>query len=87
MGMYLNKTSMGNPLPAMGKIAALIQDGATVLPSPPTKFVENLICVVDNGPFQAAAYCFSEKEMQDFSYEDGRPKTWMIHPKAKELAQ
>ena len=38
-----------------------------------------LICVVDNGPFEAAGYCFSPGEFKIFTDpEDHRPKTWLL---------
>jgi hypothetical protein len=38
-----------------------------------------VICVVDNGPFEAAAYCFSPEEFRAFSDPtDSRPKTWLL---------
>lgn len=38
-----------------------------------------IICVVDNGPFEAAAYCYNLTEFRQFSRpEDDRPKTWLL---------
>lgn len=85
MGYYINKTSKGDELPSNGKVLALLADGAK-LTSP--IWQENLICVVENGYFDAAGYAFSEKEFEHFnSSTDQRPKTWMTHPMAKELAE
>lgn len=37
-----------------------------------------LICVVDNGFFEAAAYCYDDKEYEAFhDKHDVRPKTWL----------
>ncbi len=45
---------------------------------------KGVICVVDNGPFEAAAYCFDESEIEAFAYpEDYRPKTWLTMDKEK----
>jgi hypothetical protein len=45
-----------------------------------------LICVVENGPFDAAGICFDAKERDDFnSPTDPRPKTWLKLPKTKVL--
>lgn len=85
MGYYINKTSKGVDLNARGKASQLIADGATKLTGPPI-FQENLVCVVENGPFDAAGYCYCEKEFQVFNIFDGRPKTWLIHPEAKQLS-
>lgn len=83
MGYYINKTSKGVQLPASDKADYLILDGAIEVPA---KFQPNLICVVENGPFDAAAYAYNEKEFNEFNYPDGRPKRWLVHPKAAELA-
>lgn len=38
-----------------------------------------VICVVDNGIFEAAAYCYNEKEFEVFILpEDIRPKIWLL---------
>jgi len=85
MGYYINKTSTGKELPSSGKAQMLIEDGAEeVLPM----FTENLICVVDNGFFEAAAYCYNEQEFKEFNDpSDNRPKRWLVHPDAKTLAE
>lgn len=48
-----------------------------------------VICVVNNGPFEAAAYCYNLNEFRAFSRpEDNRPKTWLLvsnEDKVKEL--
>lgn len=40
------------------------------------------VVLVDNGPFTAAAVCFSEEEMKAFlpSKTDQRPRIWFIVP-------
>jgi len=42
-----------------------------------------LIVVVDNGPFEAAGYCFDQREFEAFTYPDPRPKRWMLMDKKK----
>lgn len=38
-----------------------------------------VICVVDNGPFEAAAYCYNLDEFRQFNRpEDDRSKTWIV---------
>ena len=44
---------------------------------------EAIICVVDNGPFEAAAFCFSQQELVAFSDYDGRPREWVIMSRKK----
>ncbi len=38
-----------------------------------------LICVVENGFFDAAAVCYNESEFEEFGYHnDPRTKTWVL---------
>ena len=87
MGIYINRTSLGI-LPHRDKAKKLaIGAFAEFLDGPPVSFdavPENkaLICVVHNGPFDAAAWIYNEIEFNDFT--DNRhsiPKTWMVAPK------
>jgi len=41
-----------------------------------------VICVIDNGMFEAAGYAFSPSEFQAFARNDGRMKTWLKMPAA-----
>lgn len=87
MGYYINNLADGTELPGKGKAKALIESGGARLIDRPDGFVEDLVCVVDNGPFDAAGYCFSEEEFKVFASNDGRSKRWLIVPNAKELAK
>jgi hypothetical protein len=41
-----------------------------------------LVCIVDNGPFRAAAIAFSRREMEMFDNpNDDRPRRWYFVPK------
>lgn len=43
-----------------------------------------VVCVVQNGPFDAAGYCFNEREWTEFADPgDHRPKRWLIMDKAE----
>lgn len=86
MGYYVNTDSKGNVLQNRNKAQQLILDGATAIPLPSLKWQPNLLCVVQNGMFDAVGYCYSESEFKAFNHEDGRIKTWITHPKAAELS-
>jgi hypothetical protein len=84
MGYYINKTSKGVELPNAHKADYLILDGATEVKA---EFQPNLICVIENGPFDAAGFIYSKQEFEYFTDpRDNRPKRWLVHPKAAELA-
>lgn len=89
MGQYLNRTPTGAPLPAKGKADAILAafPGAKEIWPARREFVDDLVCVLENGPFDAAGYAYSEQEMLDFAQPDGRRKRWLIVPGVKELAQ
>jgi hypothetical protein len=87
MGKYINQTSNGSiGTSYKSKCEALIADGAKVLINP-TRFVNNMVCVVNNGHFAAAAYVYSESEFLEFSNveEDTRQRTWFIWDKVKKF--
>ena len=47
---------------------------------------EAIICVLDNGPFEAAGYAYSEDEFNEFAAPDfgyQRPRTWLIMGREK----
>ena len=60
--------------------------GEATLAPIPVKFQPNLVCVVENFGFDAAAFAYSEREMQEFLTPDGRNKTWLIVPDADKLS-
>lgn len=87
MGKYVNKTSHGSTgTSAAAKCTDLIADGAIEIPQP-KEFIENIVCVVDNGFFGAAAYAYDENELSMFKRPDGRLKRWFIWSKVKNFAQ
>jgi hypothetical protein len=54
---------------------------------PPEK--EGLICVVNNGMFEAAGFIYNDRELKDFTDPtDYRDKRWLVIPldRAKELS-
>lgn len=87
MGKYINSTSKG-PLDSHDKAASIVADGGIKLGSAPTDFVPNLVCVVNNGPFEAAAYCNSANEFAAFNDAgDYRPKIWLTWDKVAQFAR
>lgn len=84
MRRYINKDSKGKLLPSRDKVSALLADGAIRTTN---RFQPNLVCVVENGPFDAAAYCPEEQDYIAFTHsEDRRVKHWLVFNKANELA-
>ncbi len=84
MGYYINKNSKGELLSPINKTQALIADGAKITTA---RFQPNLVCVVENGLFDAAGYCFSKEEFEQFNNpNDDRPKTWLIYEHAAKLS-
>lgn len=59
-----------------GKAQQLVDlHSAEILPRMPAQFEDvpdgkALICVVDNGPFEAAALCYSERDFEQFDAPD-----------------
>ena len=85
--MYINRTSKG---PIRGnKVKALLDDGADIVGMDNNfpLFEPNMVVVVNNGDFEAAGYAYDEREYNRFCRPDGRQKTYMIYPKAKQYAE
>jgi len=87
MGMYINAIN-GIPAPGKGKADFILKHvkGALVVPAP-TIWHEELVCVVDNFAFDAAAYAYDEGEMRVFLSETRRPTKWLFVPEAKKYAK
>ena len=77
MGFYIN--------PDEPKEEWLGKNGKAILkPEFPVDKDMALVCLVNNGPFAAAAIAYSRAEFKHFtSPDDGRPKTWFLVPKTK----
>lgn len=86
MGKYINADSKGKSLGSYYKADALCADGAKRIEEPES-FIPNLVCVVDNGPFEAAAYCYDKREFEEFKQSDSRPKQWLIYEHANITAK
>lgn len=92
MGLYLNDLGNGTFLPNVGKAQALVNAGATQISRPRSEadFRENMVCVVVNERFDAAAYADTPEEMMRFATprrDDSRPQFWFIYDGAKEVAR
>ena len=87
MGKYINNIkgkSLGTSFEQ--KTEALLEAGAVPI-SVPTKWEEDLVVVVDNGMFAAAAYVYEEQEMNYFiTGRGGRPWSWFKLENAKDYA-
>jgi hypothetical protein len=88
MGYYINNLADGTELPASGKASFLIkQGGAELVHGIGLSFQPNLVCVVSNGSWEAAAYIFDRDEMRDFNQPDDlRRKWWLTVPEAAMLS-
>lgn len=84
MGYYINKLPDGRLLPAIGKATFLERFAGAERTD--ISFKENLVCVVDNGLFDAAGYAYDEREFLDMARADGRKKIWLIVPDAAKLS-
>jgi hypothetical protein len=87
MGYYINQDSRGLPIgsSAAEKTRSLVADGATIISG--NEFVPNMVCVINNGAFGAAGYCFDEQEYKNFNHPtDNRTKVWLQYEHAKDLA-
>lgn len=40
-----------------------------------------MVCVVENGPFDAAAIAYSPEILEVYKQNDGRPKRWLVAPR------
>ena len=90
MGMYINYTSKGDKLPDTGKFQALNRAGdiEEFFFAWPEKWEPNLVCIVNNGNFEAAAYADTPDEMRRFMRpDDDRPRIWCIVKDAAKLAR
>jgi hypothetical protein len=87
MGRYINQTSIRDLRASSDdKCMGILEDGGLEIPVP-ENFTENLVCVVDNGMFGAAAYAYTKEEMEAFKRPDGRPRRWFYWNKVKEYAK
>ena len=82
MGWYIN----GIGTTFSEKIENLKSKHAAKVVTEPSEFTEDLVCVVDNGAFAAAAWMKDNREFQAWKPKDGRNRVWMIVPGVENLA-
>jgi hypothetical protein len=88
MGSYINQTQNGLIGTSFTeKCEALLNAGAVEIEKP-KKFMSNLVCVVDNVLFGAAAHVYNENELRDFTMpNDERLKRFFVWDKVQEFAR
>jgi hypothetical protein len=81
MGYYINQTTKQH-LGPLNKADALVDDEEAIeLPFAPDEFPTDraIICVVNNGSFEAAGFAYDKREMDSFNDpDDWRPKRWLV---------
>jgi hypothetical protein len=89
MGKYINETSKGRTGTSFqNKCDALLADGAIEINHQPIARYDNMVCVVDNKYFGAAAYIYNDREFAAFTREiDLRPKRWFTYHNVKKYAE
>jgi hypothetical protein len=67
-----------------GKAEYIIKNHSAVEVSEAPPWLEDaaIVCVVSNGDFEAAGYCYSPDELAVFARPDTRPKRWLVMDKA-----
>jgi hypothetical protein len=81
MGFYIQVPNNKNKAQQLCDI-----HGGTIIEEPKTfndiPLDKGLVCVVENGYFDAAALCYNEKEFEEFRAPDGysvqRKRTWVL---------
>lgn len=89
MGKYINQDSKEYPIGTSyeQKLRNLKLDGAVEIDTPES-WEEELVCLVNNGSFAAAAYAYDEDEMNHFKEGmAGRGFQWFKYEHAEKLAQ
>lgn len=86
MGTYINWAGMQPTNKAQFILDHV--DGAVALDKPSDVQDDHVpVCVVSNGPFEAAAIAYNDREIEEFTRPtDMRPKVWISIPKAWALA-
>lgn len=84
MGWYIN--NIGTTF--IDKVNTLKNIHHATVTETPTEWVENIVCVVDNGAFAAAAWMKDQRELDYWlSDKTNRKRVWLLVPNASSLAQ
>ena len=79
MGYYINTTAPKGKAELLENSLGAIEITAHEAEFFITEDMGAVVCVVDNGLFEAAAYCPNLNEFRAFTHpEDNRPKTWLF---------
>lgn len=90
MGKYINHTPDGKELPPKGKADTILATfpGAEEVGVNLNYNMEDLVCVVENPVFDAAAWAYTPLEAMRFDDPfDLRPKRWLIVPDVERYAK
>lgn len=92
MGLYVNQDFEGKFIgdSAEQKFQALIKAGGKEISQPQSvaEFSPDLVCVIDNLIWGAAAYIKSPTELSYFiGSQDPRPKRWLLLPGVEKIAR
>ena len=83
MGRYINNIGISFET----KVDNLKQQHSATVIEKPDAPIPDLVCVVDNGAFSAAAHIYDQGEYDCFSDSaDKRRKVWLVVPDAATLA-
>lgn len=81
MGFYLQTPSNLDKAEQLRQLHGATDVKTPVKPSELKDTDLALICVVKNGFFDAAAFCYNDSEYEAFNEPDGRRKDWLLLPK------
>lgn len=82
MGFYIEG-------PTKGKVSMLLKVIGARIIKQPKEWQNDLVCVVDNGAFEAAMYVYDPSEfgrVVDREDDDNRPHVWLTVPGASKLS-
>jgi hypothetical protein len=81
MGYYIETVEPLNKAGQLLSEYAAIQEVAPINATIDRSGQTVLVCVVQNGAFDAAAICYDHDELEAFARPDGRRKRWLVLPR------